>query len=324
MQASRQKDTDHSTRVSPSPTQELELKAGDRGFEERKTPRKRRRSPTVQCGWHQVLKQSWLGRIVGVHHVHLCFLVDLLPETPLVDAVLWDQSAEFLWELRGRIAQTIHKERCLSLWHWPPKAMRWSRQGRLMTNPSQTMAAKLVKSVVFENVRCGRDHFQIFGYTYTMWPGRGSRIGWNARIPTGRDRSKGQGGTHHFRQKYVSKQTGGWLACEASRLWGMRVSRRGRRGLVHTFPQASLLTAASLQCVCVGGAGSTFHFHSNDPPHQAGMPWSYLSMNTNPNLVLLRHRRFWRARNSTNSPTHSTGGGFEVHELKLRLVSTSD
>ena len=45
MQASRQKDTDHSTRVSPSPTQELELKAGDRGFEERKTPRKRRRSP---------------------------------------------------------------------------------------------------------------------------------------------------------------------------------------------------------------------------------------------------------------------------------------
>lgn len=50
MQASRQKDTDHSTRVSPSPTQELELKAGDRGFEERKTPRKRRRSPTVQCG----------------------------------------------------------------------------------------------------------------------------------------------------------------------------------------------------------------------------------------------------------------------------------
>lgn len=50
MQASRQKDTDHSTRVSPSPNPRAELKAGDRGFEERKTPRGRGEDPTVQCG----------------------------------------------------------------------------------------------------------------------------------------------------------------------------------------------------------------------------------------------------------------------------------
>ena len=47
------------------------------------------------------------------------------------------------------------------------------------------------------------------------------------------------------------------------------------------------------------------------------MPWSCFSKDSNPNLGA------WRAKNSTNS-THSTGGGFEVHGLKLRLVSTSD
>lgn len=166
----------HGPRLNPLVTQDLWPKAGSRGFQDLRTLREGKISPTLWCSWNISVKL-----VVGWGSPHL---------SPLGQAGHWRSSCPFLLpcglttrktfrslyalgfslrvpqELGRSVVQTFYRGWCLSSWHWLHTAPAFSRgspgwilQGRLMTSPGKTVAGTLLMVKVLEKVRIGRDHF---------------------------------------------------------------------------------------------------------------------------------------------------------------------